>query len=48
MPYYRENFGNFNLPETELAAKQVISLPIHPSVTEEQIDNIAEIFLALL
>jgi perosamine synthetase len=48
MPYYRENFGTFNLPETEKAAKQVLSLPIHPSVTEEQIDFIAQTFLGLL
>jgi perosamine synthetase len=48
MPYYRETFGTFNLPETEKAAKQVVSLPIHPSVTEEQIDSIAQTFLNLL
>jgi perosamine synthetase len=48
MPYYKENFGTFNLPETEKAAKQVISLPIHPGVTDEQIDSIAKTFLDLL
>lgn len=48
MPYYRENFGLFDLPETEKAAKQVLSLPIHPGVTEEQIDLIAQTLLALL
>ncbi len=48
MPYYKENFGTFVLPETEKAAKQVISLPIHPGVTEEQIDLIAQTFLAIL
>ena len=48
MPYYRENFGTFNLPDTEKAAKQVLSLPIHPGVTEEQIDFIAKTLLSLL
>lgn len=48
MPYYKENFGRVNLPETEKAAKQVVSLPIHPGVTEEQIENIAQTFLSLL
>ena len=48
MPYYKENFGIFNLPETEKAAKQVLSLPIHPGVTDEQIDTIAKTFLSLL
>ena len=48
MPYYKESFGNFNLPETEKAAKQVLSLPIHPGVTEEQIDFIAQTFLDVL
>ena len=48
MPYYKETFGKFNLPETEKAAKQVLSLPIHPGVTEEQIDFMANTFLGLL
>ncbi|MDT8782473.1 MAG: DegT/DnrJ/EryC1/StrS family aminotransferase [Candidatus Bathyarchaeota archaeon] len=48
MTYYREKFGTFDLPETEIAAKQVISLPIHPKVTEEQIDYISETLLSLL
>ncbi len=37
MPYYRQ-FGNYKLPETEKAADEVFSLPVHPGVTEEQID----------
>jgi dTDP-4-amino-4,6-dideoxygalactose transaminase len=45
MPYYKESFGRFNLPETEKAAKQVLSLPIHPGVTNEQIDFIAQTLL---
>jgi dTDP-4-amino-4,6-dideoxygalactose transaminase len=48
MPYYRETFGALNLPETEKAAKQVISLPIHPSVTDDQIEFIAQTFLLVL
>ncbi len=48
MPYYRETFGQLNLPETEKAANQVLSLPIHPSVTEEQIQYIAETLIQLL
>jgi perosamine synthetase len=48
MPYYRETFGRFNLPETEKAANQVLSLPIHPGVTEEQIRYIAETLIQLL
>ena len=48
MPYYKENFGKFSLPETEKAAEQVLSLPIHPSVTDEQVDFIAKTFLDLL
>lgn len=48
MPYYRERFGKCSLPETEKAAKQVFSLPIHPGVTEAQIDYIGETLLNLL
>lgn len=47
MPYY-EKFGKLKLPETETAAKQVLSLPIHPSVSEEQIDWIAQSLLELI
>ncbi len=48
MPYYRESFGERKLPETEKAAKQVFSLPIHPSVTEAQVDYIGKTLLNLL
>jgi perosamine synthetase len=48
MPYYKETFGEFDLPETQKAANQVISLPIHPAVTEVQIEFIAKTFLTLL
>jgi len=41
MPYYRK-FGKGNLPETEKASEQVLSLPVHPGVTAEQIDFIGE------
>ena len=47
MPYYKA-FGTFSLPETEKAANQVLSLPIHPGVTDEQIITIADTLLALL
>tara|TARA_Y100000590_G_scaffold119742_1_gene137048 strand:+ start:6170 stop:7225 length:1056 start_codon:yes stop_codon:yes gene_type:complete len=40
-------FPSFNqmldLPETEKAAEEVISLPVHPSLTEVQIDEIVEV-----
>jgi perosamine synthetase len=48
MPYYRETFGECRLPETEKAAQQVFSLPIHPGVTEAQVDYIGKTLLDLL
>jgi perosamine synthetase len=48
MPYYRERFGGHRLPETEKAAKQVFSLPIHPGVTEAQVAYIGKALLNLL
>ena len=48
MPYYRKSFGVRNLPETEKAAKQVFSLPIHPGVTETQIDYIGKTLKSVL
>jgi dTDP-4-amino-4,6-dideoxygalactose transaminase len=41
MPYYRQ-FARYKLQETEQAAEQVFSLPVHPRVTLEQIDYIAD------
>jgi perosamine synthetase len=48
MPYYRETFGERELPETETAAQRVFSLPIHPGVTEAQVDYIGQTLLSLL
>ena len=48
MPFYRENFGSAKLPETDNAAKQVFSLPIHPGVTTEEVDYIGKTLLGLL
>ena len=48
MPYYVNNFGAHKLPETEKAAKQVFSLPVHPGVTEEQVEYIGKTVLQLL
>jgi perosamine synthetase len=47
MPYYKQ-FGNYKLLETEKAAKQVFSLPVHPAVTSEQIDYVGKIVTELL
>jgi len=47
MPYYSK-LGKYRLPETQKAASQVLSLPIHPSVTTEQIDFIAGTVLRLI
>ncbi len=47
MPYYQQ-YGRYSLPETEKAADQVFSLPVHPKVTETQIDYIGETVLSLL
>jgi dTDP-4-amino-4,6-dideoxygalactose transaminase len=47
MPYYR-TFGECHLPETEKAAAQVFSLPIHPGVTAEQVDFIGKTVLQLV
>ncbi len=48
MPFYRENYPSPKLSETDSAAKQVFSLPIHPAVTSEQIGFIGETVLSLL
>lgn len=48
MPYYLNNFGETKLPETEKAAEQVLSLPVHPGVTEEQVEVIGTSLLQSL
>ena len=47
MPFYRK-FCNYKLPETEKASEQVLSLPIHPGVSLDQISYIAEKFISLI
>jgi dTDP-4-amino-4,6-dideoxygalactose transaminase len=47
MPYYRQ-FGKVRLHESEKAAEQVFSLPVHPAVTEEQIEYIGKTVAELL
>ncbi|MDR1993768.1 MAG: DegT/DnrJ/EryC1/StrS family aminotransferase [Nitrososphaerota archaeon] len=48
MPFYQNNYQTQTLPETEKAAKQVFSLPIHPGVTEDEIKFIGKTTLELL
>jgi len=47
MPFYRK-FSKHRLPNTEKAANQVFSLPVHPAVTTEQTDYIATSLQKLL
>lgn len=42
MPYYRKRYGHIHLPETERAAKQVFSLPVHPSLSKTEMGYVAE------
>lgn len=48
MPFYRENFGMYNLPETEEAAKKVFSLPVHPGLQDSQVEYIAQTLIKSL
>jgi len=43
-PYLTEEgeIGDWKLPETDRAAEEVVSLPIFPSLTQEQLDRIVE------
>ena len=47
MPYYHQ-FGEYHLPETEKAAQQVFSLPIHPGVTLREISHIGDSIVEVL
>ena len=48
MPFYRENFGLYTLPETEEAAKKVFSLPVHPGLQDSQVEYIAQTLIKSL
>jgi dTDP-4-amino-4,6-dideoxygalactose transaminase len=47
MPYYHR-FCKHRLSATENASAQVLSLPVHPGVTSQQIDFIGDTMLQLL
>ncbi|MFH0849292.1 MAG: DegT/DnrJ/EryC1/StrS family aminotransferase [archaeon] len=46
LPLYRDLFGGRRgmLPETEKAARQVIQLPIHSGLSQEELDYVADTF----
>ena len=42
-PYYQElGYGNEHLPNSEKAAREVLSLPVHPSLTKEELNYIVQ------
>ncbi len=41
MPYYRQQ-ENYVLPETEKAAEQVFSLPVHPGLDAAEVNYVAK------
>lgn len=44
-PYSHLGFGPGSLPETELAASEILNLPIHPHMAMEQIEHVAHAVL---
>ncbi|WP_303235581.1 DegT/DnrJ/EryC1/StrS family aminotransferase [Methanosphaera cuniculi] len=42
-PYYVNQGIKGDCPEAELAASQVISIPVHPSLTQEELDTIVDV-----
>jgi len=40
MPYYQSSYGRTRLPKTETAARQVFSLPVHPSLSENDVTRV--------
>jgi dTDP-4-amino-4,6-dideoxygalactose transaminase len=43
LEYYQKMFGSYSLPETEEAAKQVFSLPVHPGISETELVYISKV-----
>jgi dTDP-4-amino-4,6-dideoxygalactose transaminase len=46
--YYSLGYGSKKLPKTESAAREVISLPVHPGLSEKELDYIASEFIKQL
>lgn len=46
-PYYQEHGFDTTLPVAERAAEQVLSLPVHPALSEEQLATVAREVIAL-
>jgi len=47
-PVYAKDFAGLTLPESEAAAHEVLSLPIYPQLTDEQIRHVAATLRACL
>jgi dTDP-4-amino-4,6-dideoxygalactose transaminase len=41
-PFYRARFGDSRCPEAVRAAEQTLSVPVHPAVTDTELDRIIE------
>lgn len=41
--YYQKQFGSYRLPKTETAARQVISLPVHPGISDRSLNYISNV-----
>lgn len=46
-PYYQQRGYNVSLPKSEAAAEQVLSLPVHPGLSRDDVEKVAEEVVAL-
>jgi dTDP-4-amino-4,6-dideoxygalactose transaminase len=47
-PVYEKEFGGLSLPESEAAAHEVLSLPVYPQLTDEQLRHVCGTLRACL
>jgi dTDP-4-amino-4,6-dideoxygalactose transaminase len=47
-PVYEKEYGKLSLPASEAAAREVLSLPIHPHLSDEQLRHVAATLSACL
>ena len=45
---YEKEYGGLSLPASEAAAREVLSLPIHPHLSDEQLRHVAATLSACL
>ena len=48
LSYIRERFGDIHLPETDALADRILSIPIYPAMSDEQVYRVIDVIKRVL